>query len=566
MLLELQVVNFAIIEKLKLTFESGLTVFTGETGAGKSIIIDAIGLLAGGRGSSEYVRHGTKKAEIEGLFEINDHHEVLALLEDLGIDKNEDMIILRREISSRGKSICRVNGKLVTLAALHEIGQRLIDIHGQHEHQLLLNPDRHLPLIDQFGGQRLAQLKADYQKDYQQLANLARQREKFNQNEKQIAQRVDLLQYQVREIGASHLKKDEEEQLLEEKRKLTNFEKVFHALKTSYEALDGDHKGLDHLRKAAGALESVQDLDEELKGFSESVSNCYYILEEQASSLRACLENMEYDPQRLEDIELRLNDIHLLKRKYGENIREILDYYARIQNELDDLMNRDQKYDELNAAFRSHLDTLRKKALELSKARKKIVVQLNQAINHELRDLYMEHAVFDVHLEQRTPLESFHSYRPDGIDEAEFFITTNPGEPMKPLAKVASGGELSRIMLAIKSNFKHLMGVTSIIFDEVDTGVSGRVAQAMAGKIFNLSKSSQVFCITHLPQVAAMADHHLYISKQVTDNNRTKTVVKRLNDEEKVREIGRMISGVEMTDLTKKHARELIKLAEKAKV
>lgn len=566
MLLELQIVNFAIIEKLKITFDSGLTVFTGETGAGKSIIIDAIGLLAGGRGSSEYVRHGAKKAEIEGLFEINDHHEVLPLLDDLGIDKNEDMIILKREIFSRGKSICRVNGKLVTLSSLHEIGQKLIDIHGQHEHQLLLDPDRHLPLIDQFGGSGTANLKTEYQAEYQRTAELARQCEKFNKNEKQIAQQIDLLQYQIREIGNSGLKEGEEENLLEEKRKLVNFEKVFQALKTSYEALDGENEGLDCLRRAAGDLESVQDLDKELKNFSESVSSCYYILEEQSTSIRDHLERMEYNPDRLDEIELRLNDIHILKRKYGADIREILDYYEKIKKEYDELIHRDEKYDELNEAFLSHLDRLRKKALAISGLRKKTIVQLTQSVNRELKDLYMEHAVFDVRLKQHEALDSFKNYQANGIDEAEFYISTNPGEPPKPLAKIASGGELSRIMLAIKSNFKKLIGVTTIIFDEVDTGVSGRVAQAMAEKIFSLSKSSQVFCITHLPQVAAMADHHLYISKQVTDNNRTKTTVNKLNEQEKIREIGRMISGAEMTDLTKKHAKELIKMAEKVKI
>ncbi|MDD9149309.1 MULTISPECIES: DNA repair protein RecN [unclassified Sporolactobacillus] len=566
MLLELQILNFAIIEKLKITFENGLTVFTGETGAGKSIIIDAIALLAGGRGSSEYVRHGTKKAEIEGLFEINDHHEVLQLLDNLGIDKNEDMIILKREISEKGKSICRVNGKLVTLASLHEIGQKLIDIHGQHEHQLLLDPERHLPLIDQFGGDRIAGPMSAYREEYRKTAELAGQCAKFNKNEKQIAQRVDLLQFQIKEIGNAQLKQDEEAQLLEEKRKLVNFEKVFQALKTGYEALDGENKGLDWLRRAAGELQSVQDLDKELKEFYESVSGSYYVIEEQASSIRNYLETMEYTPDRLDDIELRLNDIHLLKRKYGANIKEILDYYTKIEKEYDDLTHRDEKYDKLNEAFSVHLDKLRKKALTVSAARKKTIAQLTRSVNHELKDLYMEHARFDVRFEQQDALDTFDSYQADGIDRAEFYITTNPGEPLKPLAKIASGGELSRIMLAIKSNFKQVIGLTSIIFDEVDTGVSGRVAQAMAEKIFSLSKSSQVFCITHLPQIAAMADQHLYIAKHVTENNRTKTTVKKLSSPEKIREIGRMISGTKVTDLTKKHAEELLKMAEKVKI
>lgn len=565
MLLELQVVNFAIIEKLTISFEAGLTVFTGETGAGKSIIIDAISLLIGGRGSSEYVRHGAKKAEIEALFEIDNDHAVVPLLNDLGIDNNEQMLILRREISNQGKSICRVNGKLVTLANLREIGQKLIDIHGQHEHQALLNPERHLPLLDQFGGEQLKKLKNAYCKQYEKTAVIAQKCRKINQNEQQLAQRLDLMQYQIHEIGAADLKEDEEEQLLEEKRKLMNFEKVFQALKISYEALNGEQKGLDYLREAAGQLESIQALDKQLETFSESVSNCTYILEEQASSLREYLEQMEYQPERLNDIELRLNDIHVLKRKYGQTIHDILHYYRKICKECDDLIHRDQRFDELSKAFEEELNALRETGLALSTMRKKTAGKLTKAINRELKDLYMERSVFDIKMAQTAPLETFKAYRPDGIDQAEFFIATNPGEPLKPLAKIASGGELSRVMLAIKSNFKAMIGVTSIVFDEVDTGVSGRVAQAMAEKIYSLSKSSQVFCITHLPQVAAMADHHLYIAKRVTADNRTKTSVKKLNETEKVREIGRMISGAEMTDLTKQHARELLKLAGESK-
>jgi DNA repair protein RecN (Recombination protein N) len=389
--------------------------------------------------------------------------------------------------------------------------------------------------------------------------------EKFNKNEKQIAQRMDLLQYQIKEISEANLQQGEEEHLTEERRRLVNFEKVFQALKSSYEALDGESKGLDWIRGASGSLESVQDIDSGLKSTAEAVSNCYYILEEQASSIRDYLEQMEYDPRRLDEIELRLNDIHLLKRKYGTDIGEILDYFAKIKQENNDLTHHDEKYDALNGALQDQLDQLRKKALAVSALRKKTVIQLNQAINRELKDLYMEHAVFEARLTQRDDLESFRSYGPNGIDDAEFYITTNPGEPLKPLAKVASGGELSRVMLAIKSNFRQVMGVTSIIFDEVDTGVSGRVAQAMAEKIYSISKSSQVFCITHLPQVAAMADHHLYISKKITSDQRTKTAVRQLNEEDKVKEIGRMISGAKMTDLTREHARELRKIAEKVK-
>jgi DNA repair protein RecN len=562
---ELQIVNFAIIDRLNLSFEKGMSVFTGETGAGKSIIIDAIGLLAGGRASTEYVRHGTEKAEIEGQFEVGGQPEIFKVMDNQGIEHDDQTVILSREISAKGKSVCRVNGKLVTLALLQKIGRRLIDIHGQHEHQLLLEPEQHLPLIDLFGGDQLAQLKHEYLRQYRKTAEIAAQLTKFNKNEKLAAQRIDLLKYQIREISEAHLQDGEDEKLTEEKNRLENFEKVFQALKTAYEALDGENMGLDWIRKASSALNPVQNMGKDIGGFSESIANCRYILEEQAASLRDYLEQMEYDPARLDEIGTRLERIDLMKRKYGTDIPEILSYLDQISREYDDLTHRDQKVDELNAAFSDHLDTLRQIALSVSRKRQKTVVQLNKSVNHELKDLYMNHARFEARLNRNENLGAFENFHPEGIDQAEFFIATNPGEPMRPLAKIASGGELSRIMLAIKSNFRKVMGVSSIIFDEADTGVSGRVAQAMAEKIFSLSKSSQVFCITHLPQVAAIADHHFYISKRVTSEHRTLTSVKKMNEEEKINEIGRMISGSQITELTRRHARELRDMAENVK-
>ncbi len=563
MLLELQVANFAIIDQIKISFADGLTVITGETGAGKSIIVDAIGLLAGGRGSSEYVRRGATKAEIEGLFDVNAGHEALSVLDDLGIDNSDGTIILRREIYAKGKSICRVNGKLVTLSALQRISRLLIDIHGQHEHQLLLDPQRHLPLIDQYGA-RIAALLKRYKAFYARTAELHRECVKFNKNEKEIAQRIDLLNYQINDIRQAQLKSGEEDELNEEKRRLVNFEKIFQALKNSLESLNGENRGLDWVRRAATSLESIQGVDGKLKQSAEQISDCYYTLSETVSTMRDNLERMEYDPRRLDEIEGRLNTIYLLKRKYGTTIGEILSYYEKISREYNDLTHRDEKYEGLSRAFRSQMDKLRTAALALSAERKKTIVRLNRSVNRELKDLYMEHAVFDAELNYPDDLESFASYGPSGIDNVEFYITTNPGEPAKPLAKIASGGELSRIMLAIKSNFRKVMGISTMIFDEIDTGVSGKVAQAMAEKIFSLSKSSQVLCITHLPQVAAMADQHLHIAKQVT-GNRTNTQVKTLNEEEKICEIGRMLSGAKMTELSKRHAREMRKMAEKTK-
>jgi DNA repair protein RecN (Recombination protein N) len=572
LLAELSIKNFAIIENLTISFEKGLTVLTGETGAGKSIIIDAIHLLVGGRGSSEFVRYGENRAEIEGLFILDDeNHPCYAKAHEYGIDLIDGMVVLRRDISANGKSICRINGKLVTISILREIGQTLVDIHGQHEHQELMNPERHLTLLDQYGGSEIQSALAEYQTVYEKYEALKKQVKKLTENEQEIAHRLDLIQFQLNEIESANLSPKEDEELYEEKVKISNFEKIFQGLNNCYQALHGEQRGLDWLAVAMDQLEDLSSIDESIKEIFESISNSYYILEDISYKLREKIDQMEYDPQRLDFIETRLNEINHLKRKYGRTVEEILQYAAKIEEEIETIQNRDSHLHKLRNELNSIVEDLLVEAKNLSNLRKSLAKTLEERIHQELKELYMDKTVFQVQFSKRegllddpilegTPVK-FHK---DGIDLVEFFISTNPGEPLKPLAKIASGGELSRIMLALKSIFSQHQGVTSIIFDEVDTGVSGRVAQAIAEKIYQVSINSQVLCITHLPQVAAMADTHLLISKEIIDG-RTKTSVKALNENEKIKEIGRMISGVEITDLTKEHAKELLKLAGKIK-
>ncbi|MDQ0481726.1 DNA repair protein RecN [Guptibacillus hwajinpoensis] len=563
MLAELSIRNFAIIEAITVSFERGLTVLTGETGAGKSIIIDAIGLLVGGRGSAEFVRYGTKKAEIEGLFHIDPEHPTVQKLEDIGIEFTDDMVVLRRDISSSGKSICRVNGKLVTLGILREIGQTLIDIHGQHEHQDLMQSDKHLSLLDQFGDGSIGPALIEYREVYSRFKKIQLQMRNLTENEQQMAHRLDLIQYQLEEITKAELSPNEDEELMEEKMRLGNFEKLFSALQDVYHSLHGDNKGLDWVGLAMSQLESVSDLDEELKSYHEEVANQYYLLEETVGKLNTYRDQLEFDPARLDFVEERLNEIQVLKRKYGESVEEILEYAASIEDEVDELVNREDRVEELESNLKSIKADLSVEADNLTGLRKTVARVLVDAIHHELRDLYMEKTKFAIHFnELDNKKEPFHK---SGKDDIDFMISTNPGEPLKQLSKTASGGELSRIMLALKSIFSKHQGITSIIFDEVDTGVSGRVAQAMAEKIQRLSSGSQVLVITHLPQVAAMADHHLYISKEETGEGRTKTSVGNLSNEEQIEELGRMISGAEMTELTKKHARELLLQANQIK-
>jgi DNA repair protein RecN (Recombination protein N) len=560
MLSELSITNFAIIESLSISFEKGLTVLTGETGAGKSIIIDAIHLLVGGRGSSDFVRHGEERAEIEGLFLLENASTVYDKAQELGIKIEDDMIVLRREITKSGKSVCRINGKLVTIAILREMGGSLVDIHGQHEHQELMDETKHLSLLDQFGSKQITKSLSEYEQIYAKYEQAIRKLKSLNDNEQQMAQRVDLYQFQLNEIVQAELQLDEDEKLMDEKKRLSNFERIFESVQTSYNALKDEQKGLDWVSLVMGEMETAAELNSDYKDMAEAVSNSYYMLEEVAGSLRSQLDNLEYDPQRINEIEARLNEINGLKRKYGQTISGILEYGAKIEEELETLLNKETHIDQLKKEISSLKKDLIIEGNELTSLRKRLAGELTDAIHNELKQLYMQKTIFEAKINSG---ETFISK--SGMDEIEFYLSTNPGEPLKPLSKIASGGELSRIMLALKSIFSKHQEITSIIFDEVDTGVSGRVAQAIAEKIHKVSTDSQVLCISHLPQVAAMADTHLYIEKE-TQDGRTKTKVKDLDHEGKIKEIGRMISGVEITDITKKHAQELLETANVMKI
>ncbi|WP_078391677.1 DNA repair protein RecN [Shouchella patagoniensis] len=561
MLMELSIKNFAIIRSLTVPFEKGLTVLTGETGAGKSIIIDAIGLLLGGRGSAEFVRFGEKRAEIEGLFSLEPSHPVFNKLESLGIDLEEGMLILRRDITEAGKSICRINGKLMTIGSLREIGQSLIDVHGQHEHQSLMHPEEHLDLLDGFGGKELTKALAEYRKLYDQVLKLDKRMKELNQNAQEIAQKTDLYTYQLAEIEKAKLVPEEDLRLQADRFKLANSEKLYEALKRSYEHLYGEERGLDFISGMLSHLETAASIDEDIKPLYEQASSSFYMFEEATYSIREALDNVDFNPVTLEQVEARLAEIDKLKKKYGDSVEAILEYAAIIEEELEVISNKDDRMKELEEKHQAMIADLELEAETVTDLRKAAAAYLKDAIMIQLRDLYMEKTKFHVAFHSNGP----HSFHKDGQDKVEFMISTNPGEPIKPLAKVASGGEISRIMLALKSIFSANGAVTSVIFDEVDTGVSGRVAQAIAEKIQRISNGSQVLCISHLPQVAAMADQHLYISKE-EQGDRVITNVQSLTGITKVNELARMLSGVEVTEITRKNAQELLDQAKKKKV
>ncbi len=554
MLQELSIKDFAIIDEIQISFQPKMTVLTGETGAGKSIIIDALGLLAGGRGSTEFIRKGEKKAVIQGLFTLPREANTYNILEEYGIDSEDGQIILQRDLYRGGRNICRINGMMVNLATLRKIGETLIDIHGQNEHQELMKPENHIDLLDEYD-KKTSELRNQYQVVYQNYRKLKLSMEKIEADEKAWAQRLDMLNFQVKEIEEAGLKINEEDELVEEKNKLDNFQAIHDALELSYQILSGEKIDVvGNLGNAMNELSDVSDLSENLQEINTKISDAFYSLEDAARDISDELDSMEWNGERLNEIEERLELIHQLKRKYGDTIEDILHYHSRIVKELREMENAEQNSEKQERQLSEALEKVKELAIKLSKQRKKSAKKLEKMIHEQLSALYMDKAVFEVKFLNNSKLYS------KGIDKVEFYIQTNPGEEMGPLAKIASGGELSRIMLALKTIFSQKMGVTSIIFDEVDTGVSGRVAQAIAEKISQISNNSQVLCITHLPQVAAIADNHYYISKSVNDG-RTETSLKELDEKQKIREIARMLSGSEITELTLKHAEELIKMS-----
>lgn len=560
MLLELTIENFAIIPKLQLSFSEGMTVLTGETGAGKSIIIDAMALLAGGRGSTEYIRQGAEKCLIEGVFEFPEQADFHDLMVELGIDEKEDVLIIQRDIVTTGKSMCRVNGRSMTLSNLRRIGNFLVDIQGQNEHQELLQEEKHLGLLDSYGSNAFQEELAQFKTAYAAYRELEKQVHKIQASEQSFVQRLDMLHFQQDEIEQAGLIAGEEEALTEERDKLMNFQKIVDALAQSYGLLTSETgNSMDGISLTIDQLEGIAHLDEAYEEINENVQSAYYLLQEASSEISHQFDHLEMDESRLEEVNERLELIRQLKRKYGDSIATILAYYQEISEELLQVTTSEDRLEELEKQVQEEGQALEMKATSLHTKRKQLARRLEKEIVHELAELYMEHAQFEVHFHAEKTLSD------TGFDKVEFFLTTNPGEPLKPLVKVASGGELSRILLALKSIFSKSQEKTSIVFDEVDTGVSGRVAQAIAEKIFKISRDSQVLCITHLPQVAAVADHHYFISKEIKEG-RTETHVTPLIKKQRIKEVARMLSGAEITELTLEHAEELLNMAQKKRI
>ena len=553
MLQEISIKNFAIIEEIHLSFENGMTILTGETGAGKSIIIDAMNLLLGGRASSDFVRHGATKAEIEGLFYFEKTPELKNLLQELGFEEVESELILRREIFANGRSVCRINGQMVNLSTLRQIGEFLVDIHGQHDNQELMNAKNHLHLLDEFGDEQFEEKKHHYKSKFERFKTLRQQLTLRQKNEQEFAQRIEILQFQAEEIEAAAINLTEDEQLLHRREKLNNIKSIADALSVAYLALDdedSDYSSLNNIRTTMSELDAISSYDPEYQDLADKTAESYYVLEDVAAQLQRIMSDLEFNPSELLQIEDRILSLNTLKKKYGPELTDVLNYLEKVQLELSELTGSENDSERLEKAVKVAQKELIEASKVLNTARHEIAQELEKDIKHELADLYMEKADFKVQFE----VGKFSS---NGNEHVEFFIQTNPGEGFKPLAKTASGGELSRLMLAIKSSFSRRENKTAIVFDEVDTGVSGRVAQAIANKIYKIATNGQVLAISHLPQVVAIADTQFYIEKASTDEITTSTV-RKLSFDERVKEVAKMLAGDDLTKEALAQAKRLL--------
>ena len=555
MLLEISIKNFAIIEAISLNFEKGMTVLTGETGAGKSIIIDAMNMMLGARATTDVIRHGAPKAEIEGLFSIENSLPLQEIFDEQGIDLGDE-IIIRREILQNGRSVSRVNGQMVNLSVLRAIGQHLVDIHGQHDQEELMRPQLHIQMLDEFGDSDFLELKQSYQTNFDTYRLMRKQLLEIKKNQEEHKARIEMLEFQMAEIESAALQPGEDLKLNQERDKLLNHKNIADTLTNAYTMQDNEEfSSLANVRSAMNDMESLEEFDAEYREISTSLSESYYVLEDVTKRLEDIIEDLDFDGNRLMQIESRLDLIHAITRKYGGNVDDVLLYFAKITEEYNLLTGNNLSSEDMEAELK-HLEvSLVDLASKLASARHNLAQQLEIEIQQELKDLYMDKARFQVQFTKG-------KFSREGNESVEFYISTNPGEDFKPLVKVASGGELSRLMLAIKSAFSLKEGKTSIVFDEVDTGVSGRVAQAIAQKIHKIGQNGQVLAISHLPQVIAIADYQFFIEK-ISNEHSTVSTVRLLTVDERVEEVAKMLAGENVTEAALSQARELLQSKEK---
>lgn len=566
MLRELRIDNFAIIDRVELQFGSGLITFTGETGAGKSILIDAVETLLGGRGDSNVVRTGAERAYVEGIFQIAGNHrtQIQAVLEREDLMDDPEQLTIAREIRSNGRSVARINGRSVNIALLREVGEFLIDVHGQSEHLSLLHVAQHLGLLDRYAG--VEELLAAYQKSYRQILQVRKDLAELRRAERDSVRRMDTLTYQVNEIESAHLREGEEETLREERNRLANAEGIASLVQAALVAIDEGSPetpaATDLLGQVQDALNNLARLDPSQTSLSEQAQTLFDGLSDLSRDLRNYLEGIEFNPKRLDQVEDRLSLIHTLKRKYGDSIAAVLAYARQARQDMETITHSGERIEELVREEQALLERLGREGLALSNRRQAQALALAHAVEEELLDLQMAGASFRVDFQRHSDPQGAildHGERVafdlHGIERIEFLIAPNPGEGLKPLVKIASGGETSRLMLALKDVLASADHIPTLIFDEIDQGIGGRVGAVVGQKLWKLGRQHQVLCVTHLPQLAAYGDQHFHVEKSV-DAGRTTTHVRTLEGETRQYELAQMLGGV--SEGTLQSAREIL--------
>ena len=562
MLLELTIHNIALIESLRIEFAQGFNVLTGETGAGKSIVVDSVNLALGGRADRDIIRTGTDKASVQALFDISANPRAQTYVAELGIEPEDGLIVVRRELSRSGRNICRVSGVIVSLAQLKGLTAMLMDVHGQHEHQALMDPTRHLGFLDAYGGERHAALLAEVSRLYSERSHIGSELKKLMKDAAEKDRLYDVLSFQSQEISAAHLKPGEEEKLTKKLAVLENSEKIRKGVETAYtlvyQGVGREVSAQEALLRSADAMDHIAGLDEKYGALATRLRELYYGAQDVGYELQALMEDLDFEPDLIDKIGARLDLINRLERKYGPTLPEVIAFGQAAAQRLQELNSSDESIAALKRQYKEADARLRAACEKLTEVRRASAVVLSRAICEQLADLGMAKTRFEVRVEaEPKPL-------PTGMDRVEFMISPNPGEPLRPLASIASGGEISRVMLALKAISMDSEGVDSMVFDEIDTGVSGRMAQVVGEKMCLIAKDRQVLCITHLPQIAALGDAHFLVEKTSTEE-RTDTHVRRLDHDGRVRELSRLVGGAADSESSLSHAGHMLKDAEAVK-
>lgn len=559
MLLELNIANIALIESLRIEFAQGFNVLTGETGSGKSIVVDCMNLVLGGRADRDFVRTGAEKGSVQALFDIAKNSAAKAILGEMDIDCEDGMVAVSREISRSGRNICRISGVIVPLNTLRRLTGTLLDIHGQHEHQSLLYPAKHIAFLDAYGDNRHNELRAQAAKLHSERVKMESELKKNMLDAAERERLSDMLGFQIQEIASAKLKKGEEERLIARLRILENSEKIRTNVETAYEATYAGAgrtpSAQELLLRAANAMDKLSQIDERYAELGLRLREMVYSVQDVGYELRDILDHMESDPELIEKVSKRLETIDRLERKYGPNLDDVLNFYASAVERLESIQTGDAHIDALKAELAKKDAELDEVCTLLTASRRELAQRLAQAVMQQLRDLGMGRARLEIRI------ESLPRPTANGLDSVEFLISANPGEPLKPMASVASGGELSRIMLALKAISMEADGVDSMVFDEIDTGVSGRMAQTVGEKMCAIARDHQVLCVTHLPQIAALGDAHFVVEKH-TDGTTTETVVRKLDSEGRIHELSRLVGGAEDSTSSLSHAKHMLEDAE----